>query len=419
MTMKMKDKKTMLNSEKMIASIGKQDLDHADKYFKKALNEDPSEVLLELAEYLESIGFLPQAQEIYEKVRIDFPEVNVNLAQIAAEDGDIEEAFLYLDAIPEESEDYLSALIVKADLYQMEGLTDVARDKLLEASRLSDDSLIIFGLAEMEFELGNFEQAIQYYAKLDNRDFLATTGVSTYERIGKSYASLGKFEAAREFLEKAIEIEYDDTIAFELATLLYDQEEYQKANFYFKQIETMSADFAGYEYIYALSLHAENRTEEALRIAQQGISKNAFDVQLLLLASQLSYELHDTQSAESYLKQALPLAEDKDEIVLRLSSLYLEEERFDDLVALADYEVDSVLARWNIARAYQALDDEEEAFRIYQDLSKDLAENPEFLQDYAFILREFGYRDQAHLTAEKYLAMVPDDANMQTFLEDY
>ncbi|CAD0163253.1 TPR-repeat-containing protein [Streptococcus thermophilus] len=409
----------MLNSEKMIASIEKQDLHHADKYLKKALNEDPAEVLVELAEYLESIGFLPQAQEIYEKVRFDFPEVNVNLAQIAAEDGNIEEAFLYLDVIPEESEDYLSALIVKADLYQMEGLTDVARDKLLEASQLSDDPLIIFGLAEMEFELGNFEQAIQYYAKLDNRDLLATTGVSTYERIGKSYASLGKFEAAREFLEKAIEIEYNDTIAFELATLLYDQEEYQKANFYFKQIETMSSDFEGYEYNYALSLHAEHRTEEALRMTQQGISKNAFDVQLLLLASQLSYELHDTQSAESYLKQALPLAEDNDEIVLRLSALYLEEERFDDLVALADYEVDSVLARWNIARAYQALDDEEEAFQIYQDLSKDLADNPEFLQDYAYILREFGYRDQARVTAEKYLALVPDDVNMQTFLEDY
>ena len=60
----------------------------------------------------------------------------------------------------------------------------------------------------MEFELGNFEQAIQYYAKLDNRDLLlATTGVSTYERIGKSYASLGKFEAAREFLlEKPLKL---------------------------------------------------------------------------------------------------------------------------------------------------------------------------------------------------------------------
>ncbi len=165
-----------------------------------------------------------------------------------------------------------------------------------------------------------------------------------------AYASLGKFEAAREFLEKAIEIESDDTVAFELATLLYDQEEYQKANFYFKQIETMSADFEGYEYIYALSLHAEHKTEEALRMAQQGISKIAFDVQLLLLASQLSYELHDTQSAESYLKQALPLAEDQDEIILRLSTLYLEEERYEDLVALADYEVDSVLARWILPR---------------------------------------------------------------------
>ena len=50
---------------------------------------------------------------------------------------------------------------------------------------------------------------------------------------------------------------------------------------------------------------------------------------------------------------------------------------------------------------------------------EDLAENPEFLQDYAFILREFGYRDQARVTAEKYLALVPDDVNMQTFLEDY
>ena len=42
----------MLNSEKMVASIGNQDLDHADKYFKKALREDPAEVLVELGQYL-------------------------------------------------------------------------------------------------------------------------------------------------------------------------------------------------------------------------------------------------------------------------------------------------------------------------------------------------------------------------------
>ena len=149
----------MLNSEKMVASIGNQDLDHADKYFKKALREDPAEILVELGQYLESIGFLPQAQEIYEKVRFDFPEVNVNLAQIAAEDGDIEEAFLYLDAIPEDSDDYLSALIVKADLYQMEGLTDVARDKLLAF-------LLMNALVRLMPVLVNLKLLVNFWKKL-------------------------------------------------------------------------------------------------------------------------------------------------------------------------------------------------------------------------------------------------------------
>lgn len=408
----------MLNSEKMVASIANQDLDHADKYFKRALKEDPAEVLVELAEYLESIGFLPQAQEIYEQVRQVYPEANINLAQIAAEDGEIETAFLYLDAIPQDSEDYLAALLVKADLYQMEGLTDVARDKLLEASAISDEPLVIYGLAEMEFELGNFEAAINYYAQLDNRELLATTGISTYERIGKSYAHLGKFEAAREFLEKALEIEYEDAIAFELATLLYDQGEYQKANDYFKQLETLSPDYEGYEFIYASSLHAENQTAEALRIAQQGLSKNSFDVQLLLLASQLSYELHDTESALQYLNEALPLAEDQEDIILRLSNLYLEAERYEDVIALNQYDVDSLLTKWNIAKAYQANEDEEEAFKAYEELSQDLSQNPEFLHDYAYILREFGYRQKAKEVAERYLVLVPDDVNMMEFIHE-
>lgn len=162
----------MLNSEKMVASIQSQDLEHANKYFKRALKEDDAETLLELAEYLESIGFLPQAKEIYLQEREDYPEVNINLAQIATEDGDIEGAFLYLDSISPESDAYLSALLVMADIYEMEGLADVAREKLLQANQISDEPLVIFGLAEIEMELGNYNQAIKEYAKLDNRDIL-------------------------------------------------------------------------------------------------------------------------------------------------------------------------------------------------------------------------------------------------------
>ena len=408
----------MLNSEKMVASIQKQDLEHADKYFKRALKEDDAETLLELAEYLESIGFLPQAREIYLQERESYPEVNINLAQIATEDGDIEGAFLYLDAISPESEAYLSALLVMADIYDMEGLTDVAREKLLLASEISDEPLVIFGLAEIELELGNFNQAIKEYAKLNNREILELTGISTYQRIGRAYASLGKFEAAIEFLEKAIEIEYDDGTIFELATILYDQGEYQKANVYFKQLDTMNPDFEGYEYVYAQSLHEENKTEEALRLVQKGLSKNEFDTNLLLAASQLSYELHDSKQAESYLLKAKDVAVDDEDVLLRLTNLYLEEECYEDVVALSRDNIDSVLTKWNIAKAYQALEADKKALNLYDELATDLSDNPEFLQDYAYILREFGQKERAHQVAERYLQLVPDDVNMVGFLNE-
>lgn len=408
----------MLNSEKMVASIQKQDLEHADKYFKRALKEDDAETLLELAEYLESIGFLPQAREIYLQERESYPEVNINLAQIATEDGDIEGAFLYLDAISPESEAYLSALLVMADIYDMEGLTDVAREKLLLASKISDDPLVIFGLAEIELELGNFNQAIKEYAKLDNREILELTGISTYQRIGRAYASLGKFEAAIEFLEKTIEIEYDDGTIFELATILYDQGEYQKANVYFKQLDTMNPDFEGYEYIYAQSLHEENKTEEALRLVQKGLSKNEFDTNLLLTASQFSYELHDSKQAENYLLKAKDVAIDDEDVLMRLTNLYLEEKRYEDVVTLSRDNIDSVLTKWNIAKAYQALEADKKSLNLYDELATDLSDNPEFLQDYAYILREFGQKERAHQVAERYLQLVPDDVNMVGFLNE-
>ena len=407
----------MKNSEKMLSAIEAQDLVQAEQWFEKALLEDSDSILLDLAEYLESIGFFLQAKRIYNKLAPLYPQVNLNLAAIASEDGDLEEAFGYLEEVRSNDPWYVNALLIKADLYQMEGLPDVAREKLVEASQLSDDPIITFGMAEIDFELGNFTQAIKEYASLDNRTIYEQTGISTYQRIGVSYASLGKFEAAIEFLQKAIELEYDESAVFELAVILYDQEDYQKANLYFKQLDTLSPDFEGYEYIYALSLHADHQAEEALFMAQQGLNKNPFDSQLALLASQVSYELHDTEKAESYLLDAWNNADDLEEIALRLTNLYLEQERYEDILALEDQDWDNVLTRWNIARSYQALENIEKARELYGELHRDLRDNPEFLEEYIYLLRECGELERAKQEAQHYLSLVPDDSAMQEFYD--
>ena len=407
----------MNNSQQMLLALEDQDLTKAEHYFVKALENDPSELLYELATYLEGIGFYPQAKEIYLKIVEDFPEVHLNLAAIASEDGQIEEAFAYLEEIQADSDWYVSALALKADLYQLEGLTDVAREKLLEALTYSEDSLLILGLAEMDSELENYQEAIQGYAQLDNRLIYEQTGISTYQRIGFAYAQLGKFETATEFLEKALELEYDDLTAFELASLYFDQEEYQKAVLYFKQLDTISPDFEGYEYGYSQALHKEHQVAEALRIAKQGLEKNPFETRLLLAASQFSYELHDASGAENYLLTAKEDAEDTEEILLRLATIYLEQERYEDILDLQSEEPENLLTKWMIARSYQEMDDLDTAYEHYQELAGDLKDNPEFLEHYIYLLRELGYFEEAKVKAQTYLKLVPDDVQMQELYE--
>lgn len=407
----------MNNSQQMLQALEEQDLTKAEHYFVKALENDPNDLLYELATYLEGIGFYPQAKEIYLKIVEDFPEVHLNLATIASEDGQIEEAFAYLEEIQADSDWYVSSLALKADLYQMEGLTDVAREKLLEALTYSEDPLLILGLAELDSELENYQEAIQGYAQLDNRSIYEQTGISTYQRIGFAYAQLGKFETATEFLEKALELEYDDLTAFELASLYFDREEYQKAVLYFKQLDTISPDFEGYEYGYSQALHKEHQVQEALRIAKQGLEKNPFETRLLLAASQFSYELHDTSGAEDYLLTAKEDAEDTEEILLRLATIYLEQERYEDILDLQSDEPENLLTKWMIARSYQEMDDLDTAYEHYQELAGDLKDNPEFLEHYTYLLRELGYFEEAKVNVQAYLKLVPDDVQMQELFE--
>ena len=407
----------MNNSQQMLQALEEQDLAKAEHYFAKALENDPSDLLYELATYLEGIGFYPQAKEIYLKIVEDFPEIHLNLAAIASEDGQIEEAFAHLEEIQADSNWYVSALALKADLYQMEGLTDVAREKLLEALTYSEDPLLIFGLAELDSELENYQEAIQGYAQLDNRTIYEQTGISTYQRIGFAYAQLGKFETSTEFLEKALELEYDDLTAFELASLYFDREEYQKAVLYFKQLDTISPDFEGYEYGYSQALHKEHQVQEALRIAKQGLEKNPFETRLLLAASQFSYELHDASGAENYLLTAKEDAEDTEEILLRLATIYLEQERYEDILDLQSEEPENLLTKWMIARSYQEMDDLDTAYEHYQELAGDLKDNPEFLEHYIYLLSELGYFEEARVNAQAYLKLVPDDVQMQELFE--
>ena len=80
--------------------------------------------------------------------------------------------------------------------------------------------------------------------------------------------------------------------------------------------------------------------------------------------------MHQPEQAEAYLLEAKEVADDLEEIALRLTTLYLEQERFDQVLAWQNEEVETVVTRWNIARALAALEKTEEAVSAYQELMR-------------------------------------------------
>ncbi|MFX4008394.1 hypothetical protein ACJBXM_11315, partial [Streptococcus suis] len=70
------------------------------------------------------------------------------------------------------------------------------------------------------------------------------------------------------------------------------------------------------------------------------------------------------------------------------------------------------------AKAYQALERDDESIELYDELAGELAENPEFLDDYVAVLRQLGRLDEAKEKASSYIQLVPDDLAMKEFLNE-
>ena len=57
------------------------------------------------------------------------------------------------------------------------------------------------------------------------------------------------------------------------------------------------------------------------------------------------------------------------------------------------------------------------AFESYHELLPELKQNPEFLEQYLYLLRELGKFEEAKVQIQSYLNLVPDDIQMQDLYE--
>lgn len=411
-------------SEKMLAALREEELSEANLMFEEALKKDSPELLASLAEELQSLGFLAETQRILEKLLADFPEEDMfylSLAEIAIEEDDIDQAFEYLEQIQPESENYLESLLVTADLYQVLGIPEVSEAKLLQAKTLApEEPLITFALAELHFSTNQLGEAINDYGQLQKQGIDEIANISIDERIGSAYSMMGGFEEAIPFLERALEKEHTSDRLFQLGFTYYQLHDHQKAINYLQELETLDPQYQSVYYYLTDSLKEEELLEEALTVAEKGIKENPYQVELLHLASEIAYRLRDSKKAEELLQQALETGEKTDETLLTLSNLYLNEAQPDKTIEMISQmdEEDNPYAAWNLAQAYNELEDYEAAGTYYKQAYEELAHEPDFLKAYGLFLREDGQLELARNVLTSYLQLEPGDLEVQSLLDE-
>ncbi|MGK0551738.1 tetratricopeptide repeat protein [Enterococcus faecalis] len=414
----------MSYSKKMVEALQAENLVQAKLDFADALKYDDPDTLADLGETLLSLGFLEEAQQIFQHLLEQFPDaegLNIPLAEIAIENNEIDEAFIYLEKITPTSDSYIQSLLVSADLYQVLDFPEVSEAKLKEAATLApEEPLIQFALAELYFATGNFVEAIPNYQALlvSGADVIATASID--ERLGSSFSMLGDFEAAIPYLEKAVAKEQTDDRLFQLAFTYLQLHDNQKAIALFQQLQALNPHYQSLYLYLAEALQEEEQLEAAREVAATGLKENPYQVELYQFAAENAYRLHDSAKAEALLLQALELGEKTDETRLTLSNLYLTDERFEDSITILEgmEESSHPYAEWNLAKAYNELEEFEVAKVHFEQAYQDLAHEPEFLKEYALFLREEGQLAQARDLLIHYLQHEPGDLDMQAVLAD-
>lgn len=410
-------------SEKMLAALDQQDLEEANRNLKKAIQNDPPEYLANLGEELFHLGFLEEAQTVFEHLEKVVPDEDgwqIDLAEIAIENGDADQAIAHLDRISKDSDNYPTALLTAADLYQTLGMPEVSEQKLKEAAELlPQEAVITFSLGELFYSQGKYLSAIVYYEQLLAAGVNEMAGVSVEERLGFSLSSLGDSEEALPHLERALAEKETEDRLFYLAFTNEQLHEHERAINEYEKLRALNPRYTSlYPHLGKL-LQEEDRLEEAQTVLLEGIREDPYQAELFRLAADNSYRLHDAKKSEELLRQGLALGEKNDELNLALGNLLLEQERFDEAITtLLAVEGEDPYAKWELAQAYQAQEDYENAGSYYAQAAKELVNEPDFLKDYGLFLRDEGAVKQAQELFKKYLTLVPGDLEIESLLDD-
>lgn len=414
------EKLTMSYSEQLLSTIEKQDFSQEKVLLKKALDNDEPEVLASLAENLTGLGLTDLSKEIYRSLIAKFPREDlfkVYLAEILLNDGQEDDGLTLLYDVPEDSDAYLESLLVQADYYQTNGLLETARNKLMKALKIApEEDTIKFGLAELDYLSGNYEQALSRYQDLLERQETFSE-VNLNNRLFQTLAKLGNYEAAADVIEKHSGDIIDIDSKYQAALVMLVLKKDDQAISYLKDVIGQSPDYVNAYQLLATAYEHLNDYQQVLQTAQTGLTYNEYDPILYSQGARAATKIDDLATAEDLLKRGLKVAPENDDLLLQLSNLYLHQRRDEENLKLfakmAEDDLEPQI-HWNMALSYERLDNSDQAKSEFLLAYPEFKQNATFLrQMIEFFVTEANSTEVTIQLLESYLKLAPTDTEMQ------
>lgn len=366
-------------------------------------------------------GFFDEALEVFQKIEEVLPnegQIKLFIASIYIELEMDSEAIETLSQIEASDDFYLQSLMQLADLYESQGLFEVAELKLREAKSVSKDEIIIdFALGELLFSIGEYNKAIIHYEiVLKETDFIIEVNIN--ERLAESLAMISNYEEALKYYQ---EVENKDAdVLFKYGFIASQVNRNDIAINAWKELIEQDKDYHSVYVELAKVYLKEEMKQEAYEVIKEGLKIDEFNQELYFMAGKLANEFGEFEESESYIKEAIILDNDYKAAVIFLINILKGDHRLEEVIDLIT-EVKRLGAEdpeydWELARAYNENEEFEKAYEYYKLASELLQTDSIFLKEFGYFLVEDSKIPEAIDTFKKYLEIDPQDNEIIAFL---
>lgn len=380
----------------------------------------PDEKFL-LGEEMFQLGFLEEARELFENLLDQYPEEGellVLLGEVLIDAGNEEEAILILERISADDPSYPQALLLLADLYQIQGLFEVSERKLTDAKKLLPDEIIIdFALGELYNEQGEVTKAIQAYERV-LKEQTEVTGVNIYHRLADLLSASGDFEEALPYYEYALDDKLEINALFGYAFTALQGGYNRTAIEKFLELKELDPEYHSLYLPLAQAYEREEELQNSLETIKQGIKQDEFNKELYYFGGRIALKSGNEKEAEQLLREALALDPGFLDAAITLNKLFIQQEEYESVIDLIksleiqDDEEPRII--WDEAYALQKLEEYPLANEKYELAHTFFKDNEVFLTDYGYFLIEEGKTKRA---GEIFKQLLKKDPTNEEYLD--